>query len=62
MGSGVVVFGSSSSAFPGHKQGARLEVDQPGHESELLWDAGAARHRAKDSPVESLWQPYPDVF
>ena len=44
MGAGSQGFGLSS-AFPGHKQGARWEVELPGLEPAPIWDPGAFKER-----------------
>ena len=43
MSTGSPGFGPSSTAFPGHKQGARWEVGLPGLELVPTWDPGHAR-------------------
>ena len=42
-GAGSQGFGPSSTACPGHRQGAGWEVEQQGHELAPIWDAGTYR-------------------
>ena len=44
-GAGIQDFGPSSTAFPGHKQGAEWEEELPGLESAPIWDPGAFKAR-----------------
>ena len=45
MGAGSQVFGSSSAALPGHKQGAGWEMVLLGLEPALSWDPGMFKGR-----------------
>ena len=45
MGAGCQGFGPSSTAFPGHKQGAGWEAGQPGLEPASIWDPGRVKMR-----------------
>lgn len=50
----------SSVVLPGHKQGARMEAEQPGHEPISIWDAGAS---AAPIPATSPhWSQVADIF
>lgn len=42
-GAGSQGLGPNSIAFPDHKPGAVWEVQQPGHELALIWDASICR-------------------
>lgn len=42
-GAGSQGLGRNSIAFPDHKRGAVWEVQQPGHELALIWDASICR-------------------
>lgn len=42
VGAGALGLGPPSTAFPGHQQGARLEVEQLRVELVPTWDVGAA--------------------
>lgn len=42
VGLGVCSLEPCSTALSGHKQGARLKVEDPGHKPAARWDAGAA--------------------
>ena len=45
VGAGFQGFGLSSTAFPGHKQGARWELRLPGLDLASIWDLGAFKGR-----------------
>ena len=45
VGAGSQSFGPSSTAFPGHRQGAGWEVELPGLELVPIWDLGAFKVR-----------------
>ena len=58
-GAGSQSFGLSSSAFPGHRQGAGREAGLPGLEPALIWDPG----RARRGPLTTCaTAPRPKIF
>ena len=57
VGAGAQGFGLSSTAFPGHKQGAGWEVGLPGHKLAPIWDTGMFKVRtlAARPPHQALF-------